>query len=100
VGGIKDIPNVFVIGSTNYKNRIDEAFSRRIEDKIFIGKLTNEQRITMLKQIECKEANLPSHVKIDFNKFSDLVAKLTTNFSGAAYKIYIAKNKKLYFHFF
>ena len=43
VGGIKDIPNVYVIGSTNFKNKIDDAFSRRIEDKFFIGKLTNEQ---------------------------------------------------------
>jgi hypothetical protein len=84
VGGIKDIPNVFVIGSTNYKNKIDEAFSRRIEDKIFIGKLTNEQRIAMLKHMQCDEANLPKHVKIDFDKLSDLMAKLTTNFSGAA----------------
>ena len=84
VGGIKDIPNVFVIGSTNYKNKIDDAFSRRIEDKIFIGKLTNEQRIAMLKQIKCEKANLPKHVEIDFDELSDLVAKLTTNFSGAA----------------
>jgi hypothetical protein len=84
VGGIKDIPNVFVIGSTNYKNKIDEAFSRRIEDKIFIGKLTNEQRIAMLKHMQCDEANLPKYVKINFDKLSDLLAKLTTNFSGAA----------------
>ncbi len=84
VGGIKDIPNVYIIGSTNYKNKIDEAFSRRIEDKIFIGKLTNKQRIAMIKHMESKEANLPDHVKINFDKISDLIAKITTNFSGAA----------------
>jgi SpoVK/Ycf46/Vps4 family AAA+-type ATPase len=84
VGGIKDIPNVYLIGSTNFKNKIDDAFSRRIEDNFFIRKLTNEQRVAMLKHMTAEEANLPNHVEINFDKISDLVAKVTTNFSGAA----------------
>ncbi len=86
IGGIKDVPNVFVIASTNRLSKIDEAFSRRLQDKFYIGRLTNKQRIDLLKQIVSEKACLPKHVKIDFNNsdLESLMAKLTTNFSGAA----------------
>ena len=84
IGGIKDVPNIYVIASTNRLNKIDEAFARRLQDKFYIGKLTNKQRIDLLKQMSKPEAELSGHVKINFSKLEDLMAKLTTNFSGAA----------------
>jgi hypothetical protein len=41
IGGIKDVPNVYVIAATNRLNKIDDAFLRRLQDKLYIGKLTS-----------------------------------------------------------
>lgn len=85
IGGIKDVPNVFVIASTNRLGKIDEAFGRRLQNKFYIGKLTNQQRVSLLEQIvKNPKAELAEHVNIDFASLADLMAKLTTNFSGSA----------------
>ena len=85
IGGIKDVPNLYVIASTNRLNKIDDAFARRLQDKFYIGKLTNKQRIDLLSQMQNKQVSLlQEHVRIDFNQLEDIMAKLTTNFSGAA----------------
>ncbi len=85
IGGIKDVPNLYVIASTNRLNKIDDAFARRLQDKFYIGKLTNKQRIDLLGQMQNKQVSLlQEHVNIDFCQLQDIMAKLTTNFSGAA----------------
>ena len=86
IGGIKDVSNVYVIASTNRLNKIDEAIARRLQDKIYIGKLSNLQRVNLLKLIENNEkTGLPNHVKIMLTpKLKNLLAKLTINFSAAA----------------
>jgi Cdc6-like AAA superfamily ATPase len=35
IGGIKDVPNVFIIASTNRLNKIDDAFARRLQVEIY-----------------------------------------------------------------
>lgn len=86
IGGIKDVPNVYVIASTNRLNKIDEAIARRLQDKIYIGKLSNTQRVDLLKLIENnKITGLNDHVKIKLtDNLQKLLAKLTINFSAAA----------------
>jgi hypothetical protein len=36
-GGVNDIPNMFVFGTTNIINAIDPAFLRRMTSKVFVG---------------------------------------------------------------
>jgi len=91
IGGIKDVPNVFVIASTNRLNKIDEAFARRLRDKFYVGRLNAEQRLNLIKKILEKNVDLAPHVtrSLDFKAPSyqpriELYNLLTTNFSGAA----------------
>ena len=65
---------------------MDDAFCRRLQNKFFIGRLSSNQRIKLMSQIATKEAKLAEHVRIDYGKkeLQNLIAKLTTNFSGAA----------------
>lgn len=91
IGGIKDVPNVFVIASTNRLNKIDEAFARRLRDKFYVGRLNAEQRLNLIKKILEKNVDLAPHVTrtLNFDATSyqpriELYNLLTTNFSGAA----------------
>ena len=82
IGGIKDVPNVFVIASTNRLNKMDEAFCRRLQTKFFVGRLGPQKRLEILSkirdvQIKNKNVNLP---KILY----PYTQQLTINFSGAA----------------
>jgi DNA polymerase III delta prime subunit len=43
-GGIKDVPNMFVLGSTNRLQEMDEAFKRRMHRQIYVGVMTNSAR--------------------------------------------------------
>ena len=77
IGGIKDVPNVFVIASTNRLNKMDEAFCRRLDIKFFVGRLDPKKRLEILLKIE------PQGLKIGADQH-EWLKKLTTNFSGAA----------------
>lgn len=88
IGGIKDVPNIFVIASTNRLNKIDEAFARRLQDKFYVGRLNAEQRFNLIEKINDDKVKLPVQFKQIFNKTNakifNLFNLITTNFSGAA----------------
>lgn len=88
IGGIKDVPNVFVIASTNRLNTIDDAFARRLQDKFYVGRLNSEQRMSLFMKIFVDSVNVPVKFKDEAKKYfktNDSFFKLlTTNFSGAA----------------
>ena len=88
IGGIKDVPNVFVIASTNRLNKIDDAFARRLEDKFYVGRLNSDQRLNLIQKVFNEKENkndIPPNARmLDFKKRADLFTILTTNFSGAA----------------
>ncbi len=50
IGGAADVPNLFIIGCTNFKNAIDAAFLRsgRIELHYFLGKLKSTDRVMLI----------------------------------------------------
>ncbi len=50
IGGIKDVPNLIFIGSTNFANKIDEAMSRRMSDKFFVGRLLKDARLYLIDE--------------------------------------------------
>lgn len=80
IGGIKDIKNVFVIASTNRLNKIDEAFSRRLQVKFFVGRVDPKKRLEILLKI-C-DIQL-KHGKATFDQHQlEFLQKLTTNFTG------------------
>jgi hypothetical protein len=82
IGGIKDVPNVFVIASTNRLNKMDEAFCRRLQTKFFVGRLGPQKRLEILSKIREEKIN---DQKIDFATALDTRAQeFTINFSGAA----------------
>jgi SpoVK/Ycf46/Vps4 family AAA+-type ATPase len=88
IGGIKEVPNVFVIASTNRLNSIDDAFARRLQDKFYVGRLNADERMKLIMKIFDDKANLPAKFKEDarnyFEKNSSYVKLLTSNFSAAA----------------
>jgi len=50
IGGNKDVPNLVFIASTNFIKKIDEAFSRRMNGKFFVGRMDSEARKFMLNK--------------------------------------------------
>ena len=101
IGGIKDVPNVFVIASTNRLSKIDDAFARRLTEKFYVGRLNGEQRMKLIEKIKDENVNLPDTFANVFDarynkKRRDLLNILTTNFSGAAM---IALRSRLLFYF-
>jgi hypothetical protein len=51
IGGIKDVPNLVFIASTNFIKKIDEAFSRRMSGKFFVGRMDQEARMALLLKV-------------------------------------------------
>ena len=86
IGGIKDVPNIFIIASTNRLNKIDDAFARRLEHKFYVGRLSADERMKMLDIIKDQKVQLPIRYTnlIDNKNIRNLLIVLTTNFSGAA----------------
>lgn len=86
IGGIKDVPNIFVIASTNRLNKIDEAFARRLQDKFYVGRLNAVQRIRLIEKIKDPRVQLPQKFQNFFDNKTRLntLKLITTNFSGAA----------------
>ena len=89
IGGITNVPNVYIIGATNRFNKIDEAFLRRMHHQIYIGNMSIDQRLRFIQSV----------CDFDFgndeviNKLADLrtseslaslIKVLTTSFSGSA----------------
>jgi SpoVK/Ycf46/Vps4 family AAA+-type ATPase len=77
IEGVKNIPNLIVFGATNRRNMMDEAFLRRMQAKVFVGRPSPATRKNMLNPLICKSKNFTS-------KRIDALVKVTTNFSGAA----------------
>ncbi|CAF3047343.1 unnamed protein product [Rotaria sp. Silwood2] len=77
IEGVKNIPNLIVFGATNRRNMMDEAFLRRMQAKVFVGRPSPATRKNMLNPLICKSKNFTS-------KLIDALVKVTTNFSGAA----------------
>jgi hypothetical protein len=50
-GGIKDVPNMFVLGSTNRLQEMDEAFKRRMHQQIYVGVMSDTARATFLDSV-------------------------------------------------
>lgn len=77
IEGVKDIPNLIVFGATNRRNMMDEAFLRRMQAKVFVGRPSPTTRQNMLNPLIYKSTNFTS-------QRIDTLVKITTNFSGAA----------------
>ncbi|CAF1619245.1 unnamed protein product [Rotaria sp. Silwood1] len=78
IEGVKNIPNLIVLGATNRRNMMDEAFLRRMQAKCFVGRPSPQIRKKMLEPLICLDANIFTSQCMDF------LVKITTNFSGAA----------------
>ncbi|CAF0774751.1 unnamed protein product [Adineta steineri] len=78
IEGVKDIPNLIILGATNRRNMMDEAFLRRMQKKCFVGRPSPKIRETMLQPLLLKSSRALTSQHIDF------LVKITTNFSGAA----------------
>ena len=77
IEGVKNIPNLIVFGATNRRNQMDEAFLRRMQAKVFVGRPSPTTRKNMLDPLIYKSKSFTS-------KRIDTLVKITTNFSGAA----------------
>ncbi|CAF1223424.1 unnamed protein product [Rotaria sordida] len=78
IEGVKNIPNLIVLGATNRRNMMDEAFLRRMQAKCFVGRPSPKIREKMLQPLIVKDLHTFTRRRIDF------LVKITTNFSGAA----------------
>jgi len=78
IEGIKDVPNVIIIGSTNRRKQIDEAMLRRMPSQVFVGKPGPIARRNLFAAIAIKQKRTLDE------KGMESFAAFTTNFSGAA----------------
>jgi len=78
IEGVKNIPNLIVFGATNRRNMMDEAFLRRMQAKVFVGRPSPQIRKKMLQPLLFKDPQTFTSSRLDF------LTKITTNFSGAA----------------
>ncbi|CAF3825605.1 unnamed protein product [Rotaria sp. Silwood1] len=78
IEGVKNIPNIIVLGATNRKNMMDEAFLRRMQSKCFVGRPSPQIRKKMLEPLLYLDVDVFNDKRMDF------LVKITTNFSGAA----------------
>ncbi|KAJ3124110.1 hypothetical protein HK098_001379 [Nowakowskiella sp. JEL0407] len=86
IGGIKDVPNLALFGSTNIIHSMDEAFLRRMNYKIFIGRTSFESRERWLRKIASEYKSLmPDKVEpFDVTDIKDEFLRATVNFSTDA----------------
>jgi SpoVK/Ycf46/Vps4 family AAA+-type ATPase len=78
IEGVKNIPNLIVFGATNRRNMMDEAFLRRMQAKVFVGRPSPAIRTNMLTPLVCKDSSVFTPKRLES------LVKITTNFSGAA----------------
>lgn len=78
IEGVKDIPNLIVLGATNRRNMMDEAFLRRMQGKCFVGRPSPRIREKMLQSLLFEGPQRITSRHIDF------LVRITANFSGAA----------------
>ncbi|CAF1015332.1 unnamed protein product [Adineta steineri] len=78
IEGVKNIPNLIMFGATNRRNMMDEAFLRRMQAKVFVGRPSPKIREKMLQPLVTKDSKIFTAKRMDF------LVKITTNFSGAA----------------
>ena len=66
IGGNKDVPNLILIASTNFLKKIDEAISRRLSGKFFVGrmdKIAREGLIVKLVNLSIDLEELKKKIK-------------------------------------
>ena len=79
IEGASDIKNIYILGATNHLNKIDTAFARRMQDKFYIGYLSMEERLELIKSMGSAEFR-----EIVFTEeIEGLIKILTINFTGA-----------------
>ena len=90
--GVTGVPNNYLIGATNFYNKLDEAFLRRLKKKIFIPNLDAKQRLEIFQSLVRDDKILyafreflehEEKWKIN-SELQKLFKKLTINFSAAA----------------
>ncbi|KAI8919515.1 hypothetical protein BC831DRAFT_481480 [Entophlyctis helioformis] len=86
IGGIRNIPNLVLFGSTNLLHTMDAAFLRRMNYKIFIGRPSFDARrdwvFKIAKSYQKHHKNSP--FSTDDKGLVDEFVKLTLNFSTDA----------------
>ncbi|CAF1435268.1 unnamed protein product [Adineta ricciae] len=78
IEGVKNIPNLILLGATNRKTMMDEAFLRRMQTKVFVGRPSPRIREKMFEPLVYKDP------KIFNKKCMEFLVRISTNFSGAA----------------
>lgn len=76
IGGIKDVPNLIFLASTNRLNKIDEAFRRRMNGQYQVGRPSPSARKDIMS-MGMAEAGLTQDML-------GHCVKITANFTGAA----------------
>ena len=83
VGGATDIPNNYIMGATNHKSKMDEAFLRRLREKYFVGYQSGADRLLMVKALMKNPTLRPAFSTLDL-EMENLIETITINFSGSA----------------
>ena len=92
IGGIKDVPNLVILASTNRLNQIDDAIKRRLSGQFFVGRPSPASRKKIIQRVNKeKDEDTGSELVIMDEKEIEETVKMTTNFSGAALKMLISK---------
>jgi hypothetical protein len=89
IGGIKDVPNLVFMASTNRLKMMDQAFLRRMNAQFFVGRPNPAARKKILSRINEELTDKNSSVSISDDNIRNLVT-WTTNFSGAALDILVS----------
>jgi hypothetical protein len=81
--GSGDAPNLYLIGTTNRKQAIDEAITRagRVSATVYFGRLGSSDRERLLRQ-EWRKAGLTLSALVD-SAFLAKILRQTQNFTGA-----------------
>jgi hypothetical protein len=89
IGGNKDTRNLVLFGATNRYESMDEAFLRRMNIKLFVGRPSAEARKEWVqKKLLHKKFELQLPAEKAHNYLAE-VSKLTVNFSNDAMRVFI-----------
>ena len=92
IGGIKDVPNLVILASTNRLNQIDDAIKRRLSGQFFVGRPSPASRKKLIERVnDEKQTDNNTNLIIMDEKEIEETVKMTTNFSGAALKMLVSK---------
>lgn len=91
IGGIKDVPNLVILASTNRLNQIDDAIKRRLSGQFFVGRPSPASRRKLIQRVNDERAEDGSKSVIMGDTEIEETVKMTTNFSGAALKMLVSK---------